>query len=361
MAAPAVPSPPVSSGTPAQAIPADPAKPMRPGKVLANQVNSLSPSELQEAITSLKTHYFKAGTLSEEELQRALLTGILLRIAPGASLIAKDHAAGDESLASAPFKMEILKENIGYVRMGSLTAANLAELDTALKGFVGGPVGSLVLDLRATPESNDFQLAAELLGRFCPKGMPLFTIKKNASAPAADVSRQEPAFTGPLMVLVSRENTGASEVVAAVLRLDAKAIVIGEQTRGAGVEYEEFKLGANQALRVAIAEIALPEGPSIFPEGVAPDLAVPATPESRRKVLAKELESGVAPLIFETERPRMNEASLVAGTNPEMDAYQSAQKTGAEKGSAETTLRDTVLQRAVDLIATIKIYGNNRP
>ena len=68
MAAPAVPSPPVSSGTPAQAIPADPAKPMRPGKVLANQVNSLSPSELQEAITSLKTHYF-----SEEVDEQHLL------------------------------------------------------------------------------------------------------------------------------------------------------------------------------------------------------------------------------------------------------------------------------------------------
>jgi hypothetical protein len=50
----------------------------------------------------------------------------------------------------------------------------------------------------------------------------------------------------------------------------------------------------------------------------------------------------------------MNEAALVAGTNPELDAIQATQKAKGEKPKA--ALRDAVLQRAVDFITTIAIY-----
>lgn len=345
-------------------------------------IDSLSASELQAAINDLKANYFKPDQLGETDLKRALLAGILSRLNPGAFI----RTTGTDSAqpAEAPFKAETLKtsgKSISYFRLGSLNKANLEQLDLALKGGATEPNPASILDLRATPESNDFELAAEVLRRFCPKGSPLFSIKKpglsskeeegpsgsdhrpsgSDNRPSGSdreiISAQEPVFQGPLMVLVDGENAGAPEIIAASLRLNTKAIIIGGKTKGEGVEFADFSLGGNKTLRIAVAEVVLREGPAIYPQGVTPDILVEAPLELQHKVLDKALEKGVSGLVFETERPRMNEASLVAGTNPELDALQIAQKASAEK---ESPLHDLVLQRAVDLITSIGIFEGNK-
>lgn len=343
---------------------------LHPGAAVAQTaIDSLSASELQAAINDLKANYFKPDQLGETDLKRALLSGILSRLTPGVFI----RTTGTDSAqpAEAPFKAETLKtsgKSISYFRLGSLNKANLEQLDLALKGAATESTPASILDLRATPESNDFELAAEVLRRFCPKGSPLFSIKKpGLSSKEEDnrpsgsdreiISAQEPVFQGPLMVLVDGENAGAPEIIAASLRLNTKAIIIGEKTKGEGVEFADFSLGANKTLRIAVAEVVLREGAAIYPQGVTPDILVEAPLELQHKVLAQALEKGISGLVFETERPRTNEASLVAGTTPELDALQIAQKASAEK---ESPLHDLVLQRAVDLITSIGIFEGNK-
>ena len=60
--------------------------------------------------------------------------------------------------------------------------------------------------------------------------------------------------------------------------------------------------------------------------------------------------------VFDPERRRMNEASLVANLNPEIEAMQLAQR---DRGKAPQ-LRDTVLQRAVDLVTAINFYRGKK-
>lgn len=317
--------------------------------------SDLTAAEVNQVITQIKANYFRPGELSQDELQKALLAGILTRISPGASLVSTDQPGIP---ASQPFKMEILKDTVGYLRLGSISNANLAELDTALKSFEGRSITGLVLDLRATPVSNDFPLAAEIIARFCAPTEPFFSTKTAAFPGSKRPKVPNPPFQGPLMVLIDSDNAGASEIIAEVLRAKAKAILIGAKTKGEGVEFKEFPVGSKAILRVAVSEVVVPGGAAIYPEGLKPDLPVQMDPETRRKLLAIQVEKGVAPTVLETERPRSNEASLVAKTNPEMDAYQEAQKTGSDKSkSAEPAIRDTVLQRALDLIATIGVYG----
>jgi hypothetical protein len=45
---------------------------------------------------------------------------------------------------------------------------------------------------------------------------------------------------------------------------------------------------------------------------------------------------------------------LVAGTNPEIEAYQATQQAKAHKNAP--VLRDVLLQRALDLVATLRVY-----
>ena len=62
----------------------------------------------------------------------------------------------------------------------------------------------------------------------------------------------------------------------------------------------------------------------------------------------------MAPFVFETDRPHLNEAALLAGTNPEIEAIQAAQQRRAR--GEKPPLHDPVAQRAVDVITSIGVY-----
>jgi C-terminal processing protease CtpA/Prc len=277
------------------------------------------------------------------------------RLGPGVDILASPSAAAPEP---QPFLAEILDGRAGYLRLGSLTPENLAEMDAALQGFSQKKIGAVVLDLRATPPSGDFDLAADLVRRFSAKGKLLFTLKKpGAKQERMFTSNQEPRFQGFVAVLADGDVEGAGEVIAGALRSECGAVVLGGQTAGAPVEFADVPLRNGRLLRVAVGEIVVAGEPSMFPEGLQPDLAVEMHPEEKDEIFKLGREKGVSQFVFETERPRFNEASLVAGTNPELEAYHEEQENG---GPTPPPLRDPVLQRAVDLATSVAIFENRK-
>jgi hypothetical protein len=112
-------------------------------------------------------------------------------------------------------------------------------------------------------------------------------------------------------------------------------------------------LPSGKILRSAVAEAVLPENRPLFPEGVKPDLPLEMSLSDKRHIFQASIEKGMSPFIYEAGRPHMNEAALLAGTNPELDAAEAAQRRGRpfEKGPY-----DSVLQRAVDLVTSLAVY-----
>jgi len=334
------------------AEPPEVAPPKKDAPTTRTIVDSLSDAELDQVISLLKDNYVKPESLADAEQHRATVQGLLERLAPGVALLESSAAA---ETAAGPFRSEVIDNRIGYVRLGAISPGNVGELDAALQKFTAAELPALILDLRATPSGSDFEQTAEVCRRFCPKGKVLFSVKKpNLKEEQILTSKDDPKYHGILVALVDRSTAGNAEVIAAVLRTHVRAMVIGQQTRGEAAEFAEFPLANGKVLRIAVAEVALPEGTPVFPGGVKPDLSVETSPETTAAVLKQELEKGVAESVFDSERPRLNEAALVAGTNPELDAVQAAQKSKAEKTPASP--RDVVLQRAVDFITTITIY-----
>ncbi|MEY2489939.1 MAG: carboxyl-terminal processing protease, partial [Verrucomicrobiota bacterium] len=139
-------------------------------------VDSMDSADLKEAIQLLKNNYIKPEALNEAELNRATFEGILLRLGRGVVLLS--DSAVETAEPAAPFYGEILEGHIGYVRFGALIRPNLDALDANLKTFAGKKVDALVIDLRASPATNDFSTASEFAKRFCPKGKPLFTLRR---------------------------------------------------------------------------------------------------------------------------------------------------------------------------------------
>ncbi len=344
---------PVNPGTPVPSPP--PARAQAPAPSPASPreiVDSLSDADVQEIIGILKANYLNPDALSDAQLSRATVQGLIERLTPGATVNAESSSA---NAAAENLHSEVLYDRIVYVRMGALASNRLAALDEALKQAADRALKSVILDLRATPQTSDFEMAAEVIKRFSPKGQELFTIQKQrAKKDRIFTSNQDQKFQGVLVVLVDNETSGAAEVIAAVLRESAKALIVGENTAGQAVEFAEMPLRSGKILRVAISEAVLPGKGALYPRGVKPDIIVPMRDEARRELFSKMAEGSVMATIAETERTRLNEAALVAGVNPEIDAIQAAQRDRGEKPKAP--VRDVQLQRAVDLITTIGIY-----
>jgi hypothetical protein len=317
-------------------------------------VDSLGPADLQAFITLLKSNFIEPEAITDTELNRATVEGLLARLPHGITLL-----EGKESVpaaASGAFYSELIAGRTGYVRLGTLNNANLQALDRALSGFAAKKVNDLIVDLRASPATTDLSLAADFAKRFCPKGKTIFTVRKPAGRQDRVFSSdREPPFHGLLMVLTDSDTCGAAEAIAAALRFYNKALIIGQPTAGRAAEYSDLPFAGGKILRVAVAEMISPDGRSLFPEGVTPDLPVEMSLPEKRQIFQASNEKGMEPFIYDTGRPHMSEAALLAGTNPELEAAEAAQQ---RRGHAPEKLppHDPVLQRALDVVTSLEVY-----
>ena len=317
-------------------------------------VNSLGPTDLQAVITLLKTNFTNPDAITDTELNRATVEGLIVRLPRGVMLLPARETAPAE--APTAFYSEIIGGHIGYVRIGSLNAADLQALDKSLSNFAAKKVDAVIVDLRASQATTDLALAAEFAKRFCPKGKTLFTLRK----PAARQDRlfnsdRDPAFRGLIMVLTDSDTVGAAEAIAAALRFYNRALIIGQTTAGRAAEYSDLSLPSGKVLRAAAAEMISPDGRSLFPEGMKPDLPVEMSMADKREIFQLSAEKGMGPFVYEAGRPHLNEAALLAGTNPEVEAAEAAQQRRGRSPEKPPT-HDPVLQRALDVVTSLEVY-----
>lgn len=345
---------PAPSSAPTSSSPAvakSPAPSPSPTPTTEQVINSLGEADLQAALSLLKTNFTSPDAITDAELKRATLTGLLARMPGGLMLLSNREAGAAEPIA--PFYSEIFEGHIGYVRLGELNGANLKELDKKLQEFGSKKVDGVIIDLRAS-NTGDFASGADFAKRFCPKGKTLFTVRKPAGRQDRQfTSDRDPAFQGLIVVLADGDTSGGPEALAAVLKLYTKALIVGQPTAGRAVEYSDQSLPSGKILRVASAEAVLPDGQPLFPGGVKADLPVEMSEADKRQVFRQSAEKGMGPFVYETERPHLNEAALIAGTNPELDIPGAQRRLRARSGQP---LRDTVLQRALDVVTSLEIY-----
>jgi len=317
-------------------------------------VNSLGPADLQAVMTLLKNNFTDQEAISDTELNRATVEGLIMRLPRGITLLpGKDNAA---AVTPSAFYGEIIAGHTGYVRLGSLNSANLQSLDKTLNTFAAKKVDALIVDLRATDAITELPLAAEFAKRLCPRGKTIFTLRKPAGRQDRVFnSDRDPGFRGLIMVLADGDTTGAAEAMAAALRFYDKALVIGQPTAGRAAEYSDLPLPNGTILRLAVAEMISPEGRSLFAEGVKPDLPVDMPVAEKRQIFQLSSDKGIGPFVYEAGRPHMNEAALLAGTNPDVEAAEAAQQRRGHSAEKPPP-HDTVLQRALDVITSLEVY-----
>ncbi len=346
---------PAPSSVPTANSPAPPVKSVAPSASptpgTEQIIDSLGDGDLQAAISLLKSNFTNRDAITDTELNRAMLTGLLARMPGGLMLLPNRESATPEPATS--FYSEVFDGHIGYLRLGPLNSANLKEMDKNLQDFVAKKVDAVIVDLRAS-NAGDFATAAEFAKRFCPKGKALFTVRKPAARQDRSFSSdRDPAFQGLIVALIDSDTAGGAEAVAGDLRFYEKALLVGQPSAGRAVEYSDLPLPSGKILRVAAAEAILADGQPLFPGGVKPDLPVEMSVVDKRQVFRLSGEKGMTPFVYETERPHLNEAALIAGTNPELDIPDAQRRNRARE---RQPARDSVLQRALDVVTSLEIY-----
>src|SRR5260370_22200241 len=184
-------------------------------------INSMGEGDLQAAIALIRSNFTNPEAITDAELNRATLAGLLVRM-PGGLMLVPGHDTAPAEFA-APFYSEVFEGHIGYLRLGPLNSSNLKEMDKNLLEFAAKKIDALIVDLRASG-TGDFAAAAEFAKRFCPKGKALLSVRKpGARQDRAFTSDRDPAFQGLVVVLTDGDTAGGAEAFAAARRLYEKA------------------------------------------------------------------------------------------------------------------------------------------
>ena len=155
------------------------------------------------------------------------------------------------------------ESRIGYIRLTTFSRDTARELQQALEKLKSQNARGLILDLRFNP-GGLLSAAIEVADLFLSEGRIVSTKGRNSPERVWD-AKKNAVFEGvPMAILVNRYSASASEIVAACLQDNKRAVIVGERTWGKGsvqnvIDLEE---GAS-ALKLTTAAYRRPSGKNI--------------------------------------------------------------------------------------------------
>jgi carboxyl-terminal processing protease len=187
-----------------------------------------------------------------------------------------------------------VRGNVGIINVNTfskLTGPGVRAAIAAIDKQTGGKTLGYVVDLRSNP-GGLLDQAIEVADSFLTHG----EIVSQRGREKNDIERYyakpgDDAHGLPVVVLVDSGSASASEIVAAALQDQRRAIVMGERSFGKGSVQTVMPLSEDTALRLTTARYYTPSGRSVQEGGVEPDVAVPQLSDPDYKARPRLRES----------------------------------------------------------------------
>ena len=172
-------------------------------------------------------------------------------------------------------KADLLKNNVGYLRLTSFNENSSDQIREQIKEFEkNGNINSYILDLRNNPGGLLSQ-AIRISDFFLDNGEIVSTKSRKASENRKWFAKKGDLIGGKtLVVLINYGSASASEIVAGALQDHKRAIILGENSYGKGSVQSIIPLKNKGAIRLTVAKYYLPSGKSISEVGVSPDIEI---------------------------------------------------------------------------------------
>ena len=164
-------------------------------------------------------------------------------------------------------------QGIGYIRLSQFHTQSTVEMLESVDRMVNeSNIKGLILDLRNNG-GGEFEAAIDIASIFLEEGAEVVS-----SADAQGNSKVYKASAGktdvPLVVLVNQDSASASEILAAALQDNERALLVGATTYGKGLVQTVFPLRDGGALKLTTQKYFTPNGTDINEIGIVPDFSV---------------------------------------------------------------------------------------
>ncbi|MCP5364631.1 MAG: S41 family peptidase [Hyphomicrobiales bacterium] len=259
----------------------------------------------------------------------------------------------DVTLTRAVIKIQSVRSHlegkVGYLRISSFseqTASGVKEHIEQLKKDSNGELQGLVLDLRNDPGGLLSQAIA-VSDAFLEQGEIVSTRARKAEDAQRFNARPGDLLSGlPMVVLINAGSASASEIVAGALQDHGRAILLGTKSFGKGSVQTIIPLTGHGAMRLTTARYYTPSGRSIQAVGIEPDIVVE---QARVETVSGSQQRREADL------PGALDRGLNGDGQGTPDAGQPSSDGGDDKAPPAT---DYQLQRAIDLVRGVSLFGN---
>jgi hypothetical protein len=331
-----------------------------------------TPPDFKEVYDLIRAHL--AGQ-SDEDLNQAAVQGLLDRLHAKVSLVSGKSDATSDMGTQEPLVLQTAAYDgpVGCVRVGRVADGLADKVSAAYKTLsASNQLRGLVLDLRYAG-GHDYAAAVATADLFISREIPLLDWGNGVVASKAN----KDAITVPLVVLVNHETADAAEALAAVLRQNARAVILGSTTAGEATIGRNYPLKNGQYLRIATSAVKLGNGDSLSTAGIRPDIQVNVRPEDEKayyadpfKVPASSTDTAGADSSADAatnhiSHPHLTEADLIRERKEhpgEELPYDEAALLGeGDTGQTDASaVRDPVLARALDLVKGISALRQPR-
>jgi len=180
-------------------------------------------------------------------------------------------------------ELNILDDNIGYIKITEFNASTYNEFASLLKTLRVVGSDKLVLDLRDNYGGYLSQCVA--VSKLIVPRSNIVTIKYKNSEDDTVYSSKLDKKDFDIVVLVNGNTASASEIVAGALKDTKAATIVGTQTYGKGVVQQMYSLKNGGSVKITVAEYLTPNGTSINGVGITPDVIVEGETEQLNKAV----------------------------------------------------------------------------
>ena len=157
----------------------------------------------------------------------------------------------------------VMKPNqgIAYLQINEFGQGVNAEFRQALQIIIGeSELDGLILDLRGNP-GGLLQESVQMLDFLVnPDITVVETLGRLDEYNARYITRENPGYTGPLVVLIDQGSASASEILSGVVQDLDRGVVIGERSFGKGLVQIVKPLPYNNSMKYTISRYFIPSG-----------------------------------------------------------------------------------------------------
>jgi carboxyl-terminal processing protease len=187
-------------------------------------------------------------------------------------------------------------QKIGYISLYQFGSRSAEEIKTSLNDLLENKkIQGLILDLRNNG-GGDFDVSIEIAGIFLDgdKVVSVADAEGNEKVYQADPGK----IDIPMVVLVNENSASASEILAAALRDNKRAVLVGKKTYGKGLVQTVYPLRNGGALKLTTQKYYTPAGIDINEVGITPDYEVDNTADNTHDLQLEKAISLIKKQLF---------------------------------------------------------------